>query len=55
MSLSQAKAQIRKLDLSLGNLSYKKDPKSLPNTVLSQSPSAGGDYKGRSVDLVITK
>lgn len=55
MSLSQAKSEIRKLDLSLGNLTYKKDPKSLPNTVLSQSPSAGAGYKGRSVDLVITK
>ncbi len=55
MSLSQAKEQIRKLDLSLGDVTYKKDPKSLPNTVLSQSPSAGGEYKGRDVDLVVTK
>ncbi len=55
MSLSQAKEQISKLDLSLGSVTYKKEPKSLPNTVLSQSPSAGGDYKGRRVDLVVTK
>jgi serine/threonine-protein kinase len=55
MSLNQAKAEIKKLNLSLGKITYKKDARSLPNTVLSQSPSAGGDYKGRSVDLVITK
>jgi len=55
MSLSQAKDQIRKLDLSLGKVTFKKEPKSLPNTVLSQSPAAGGDYKGHSVDLVVTK
>lgn len=55
MSLSQAKEQIRKLGLSLGTVTYKKDPKSLPNTVLSQSPSAGGEYRGRNVDLVVTK
>lgn len=55
MSLSQAKEQIRKLDLSLGAVTYKKEPKSLPNTVLSQSPAAGGNFKGRSVDLVVTK
>ena len=55
MSLAQAKDEIRKLDLTLGKITYKKEPKSLPNTVLSQSPSAGSDYKGRSVDLVVTK
>jgi eukaryotic-like serine/threonine-protein kinase len=55
MSLSQAKDEIRKLDVSLGKITYKKEPKSLPNTVLSQSPAAGGSYKGRSVDLVVTK
>jgi eukaryotic-like serine/threonine-protein kinase len=54
-SLSQAKDQIKKLGLSLGKITYKKDMRSLPNTVLTQSPSAGGDFKGRSVDLVISK
>ena len=55
MSLSQAKKEIKELDLSLGKVTYKKEARSLPNTVLSQSPAAGGDYKGRSVDLVVTK
>ncbi|MDB5104020.1 MAG: putative serine/threonine protein kinase with sensor [Fibrobacteres bacterium] len=55
MSLSQAKEEVRKRGLSLGKITFKKDPKSLPNTVLSQSPSAGGETKGHSVDLVVTK
>lgn len=55
MSLSQAKEQVKKLSLGLGKISYKKDMRSLPNTVLTQSPSAGGDFKGRSVDLVVSK
>jgi serine/threonine-protein kinase len=55
LSLDQAKQKVRKLDLTLGKITYKKDTRSLPNTVLSQSPSAGRDYKGRSVDLVVTK
>ncbi|HKP94385.1 MAG TPA: PASTA domain-containing protein [Fibrobacteria bacterium] len=55
LSLSQAKLQIKTLDLSLGKITYKKDARSLPNTVLSQSPAAGGDFQGRSVDLVVTK
>lgn len=55
MSLSQAKKEIKELDLSLGKVAYKREARSLPNTVLSQSPAAGGDYKGRSVDLVVTK
>lgn len=55
MSLSQAKDQIKKLGLSLGKITYKKDARSLPNTILSQSPPSGGDCEGRSVDLVVTK
>ncbi|MDQ3003314.1 MAG: PASTA domain-containing protein [Fibrobacterota bacterium] len=55
MSLIQAKEQVKKLGLGLGKISYKKDMRSLPNTVLTQSPSAGGDFKGRSVDLVVSK
>ncbi|MEO7425638.1 MAG: PASTA domain-containing protein [Fibrobacteria bacterium] len=55
MSLSQAKAQLKSLGLNVGKLAYKKEAKSLPNTVLSQSPAAGAAYQGRSVDLVVTK
>lgn len=55
LALSRAKDRIKDLGLKLGKLSYKKDPKNLPGTVLSQSPAAGADYKGRSVDLVISK
>ncbi len=55
MSFGQAKEKIKSLDLSVGKITYKKDARSLPNTVLSQSPAAGGEYKGRPVDLVISK
>ena len=53
--MNEAKEKIKGLDLSVGKVSYKKDPHSLPNTVLSQTPAAGGEYKGRAVDLVISK
>jgi serine/threonine-protein kinase len=54
-SLSRAKERIKDLGLKLGKVAYKRDPKSLPGTVLSQSPAAGADYKGRPVDLVVSK
>jgi len=53
--LSRAKERIKDLGLKLGKVSYKKDRKSLPGTILSQSPPAGADYKGRAVDLVVSK
>jgi hypothetical protein len=55
MSLGQAKQEIKKLDLNLGKITYKKEAHSLPNTVLSQTPAAGGDFQGRKVDLVVSK
>ncbi len=55
MSLGQAKQQVKKLNLSLGKIGYKKDMKSLPNTVLSQSPPAGVALRGQTVDLVLSK
>lgn len=55
MSLSQAKDRLKGLGLTLGQVTYKKDGRSLPNTVLSQSPDAGTDAKGRPVNLVISK
>jgi len=55
MSLGKAKEVIKSRKLSLGKITYKKDMRSLPNTILSQTPSAGGDYKGRMVDLVVSK
>jgi beta-lactam-binding protein with PASTA domain len=54
-TLSRAKERIRDLGLKLGKVAYKKDRKNLPGTVLSQSPPAGSDYKGRAVDLVVSK
>lgn len=55
MSLSQAKLQVKKLNLAVGKITYKKDKKSLPNTVLTQSPSPGTGLKGQAVDLVLSK
>lgn len=55
LSLSQAKAQVKKLNLPLGKITYKKDMKSVPNTVLSQTPAAGAGLKGQVVDLVLSK
>jgi eukaryotic-like serine/threonine-protein kinase len=55
LSLSQAKQQVKKLDLDLGSVVYKKDKKSLPGTVLSQSPAAGGTLRDQKVELVISK
>ena len=54
-SLNRAKERIKGLDLKLGKITYKKERKELPGTVLSQSPAAGADYKGRAVDLVVSK
>jgi eukaryotic-like serine/threonine-protein kinase len=55
LSLARAKDKVKDLGLKLGKVAYKKDAKNLPGTVLSQSPPAGADYKGRAVDLVISK
>lgn len=55
MTLGQAKLKVKKLNLPLGKITYKKDMKSLPNTVLSHSPPAGTGLKGQAVDLVLSK
>lgn len=55
LSLTQAKAQVKKLNLSLGKITFKKEMKSLPNTVLGQTPSAGTGLNGQVVDLVLSK
>ena len=55
MSLGQAKDRLKGLGLTLGKITYKKDGRSLPNTVLSQSPDAGTEAKGKPVDLVVSK
>lgn len=57
LSLGQARQQAKKYNLSVGKIGYKKDKKSLPNTVLSQNPSAGAALKGngQTVDLVLSK
>lgn len=54
-SLGRAKEHIKDLGLRVGKIAYKKERKSLPGTVLTQSPAAGAEYQGRSVDLVISK
>jgi serine/threonine-protein kinase len=54
-SLAQAKEQVRKLGLTLGRIGYKKDKKSLPNSVLSQTPPAGTALRGQTVDLILSK
>lgn len=55
LSLSQAKEQIQKLGLKIGKVTSKKDARSLPNTVLVQTPAAGAAFEGKAVDLVISK
>ncbi len=55
LSLSEAKAQIEHLGLKVGKIISKKDAKSLPGTVLTQSPASGQPYLGRSVDLTVSK
>lgn len=55
MSMGQVRIQIKKLNLSLGKIGYKKDMKRLPNTVLSQTPEAGVALRGQTVDLVLSK
>ena len=55
MTLGQARLKVKKLNLSVGKITYKKDMKSLPNTVLSQTPPAGTGLKGQAVDLVLSK
>jgi eukaryotic-like serine/threonine-protein kinase len=55
MSLGQAKDRLKGLGITLGKITYKKDGRSLPNTVLSQSPDAGTEAKGKPVDLVVSK
>lgn len=55
ISLGQAKIQIKKLNLPLGKITYKKDMRSLPNTVTSQTPAAGSGLQGQTVDLTVSK
>jgi beta-lactam-binding protein with PASTA domain len=55
VSLSQAKLQLKKLNLPLGKVTFKKDPRSLPNSVVTQTPSAGTPLSGQTVDLVVSK
>lgn len=54
-SLSQAKQEIKKLNLPLGKVTYKRDARSLPGSVITQTPSAGTPLSGQSVDLTVSK
>jgi eukaryotic-like serine/threonine-protein kinase len=55
MSLSQAKEKLESLGLNLGKVVEKSESRSLPKTVLDQSPAAGSPLKGQAVDLTISK
>ena len=55
LSLGQVKERINELGLKLGKVSFTRDAKNLPGTVLLQSPRPGADYRGHVVDLVISK
>jgi eukaryotic-like serine/threonine-protein kinase len=55
LTLGQARLKVKKLNLTVGKITYKKDMRSLPNTVLSQTPSAGTGLKGQAVELVLSK
>jgi beta-lactam-binding protein with PASTA domain len=55
LSLSQAKRQIKQAGLTVGNITYQKSARSLPNTVLSQNPAAGSPLNGAPVDLTVSK
>ena len=55
LSLSQAHNQIEALHFTLGEISQRADPKSLPQTVLSQNPPPGALLKGEPVDLVVSQ
>lgn len=55
MSLTQAKEKIESLGLKLGRVVEKSESRSLPKTVLDQSPAAGSPLKGQAVDLTISK
>jgi len=55
LSLAQAKKQIEALELKLGKVLQQADKKSLPQTVLSQTPAPGTALNGASVELVVSK
>jgi beta-lactam-binding protein with PASTA domain len=55
MSFSQAKSRLEKLSLTLGEVIYRKEARSLPNSVLEQSPAPGTALKGQAVDLTLSK
>lgn len=55
LTLAKAKAKIESLGLRLGKITAKKDPRSLPNTVLAQSPAAGSKLGNAAVDLDVSK
>ncbi len=55
LTLNQAKDRIQNLGLKVGKVTRQKDQRSLPNTVLSQTPAVGASFEGKAVDLVISK
>ncbi len=54
-SLTQTKMQLLKLRLRLGKVTYQKQKKSLPNTILSQTPMPGSKMNGTMVDLMVSQ
>jgi len=55
LSLPQAKQKLEELQLKPGKLSYRKESRSLPNTVLDQGVPAGTPLQGQKVDLLLSK
>ncbi|RKY82582.1 hypothetical protein DRQ07_00925 [candidate division KSB1 bacterium] len=54
-SLDEAKMIIRKAGLKVGEITYQKNKKLLPDTVIGQDPSAGEETgKGAQVDLTVS-
>ncbi len=55
LTLAEAKDVLQKEGLSLGKIVQEKEKKTLPGTVLSQTPAAGSVKNGKPVDLVVSK
>ncbi len=55
LSLDQARASVREAGLEVGKISYRREGRKLPETVLAHSPKAGQAMETRTVDLVVSQ
>ncbi len=55
LSLEQAKSSLSEMGLEVGNISYRREQRKLPATVLAHSPKAGQAVEAQSVDLVVSQ